>query len=243
MEQPRKTTGKRNQTLVIVPAYNEAASIEKAVRSIQDFGFDLIVVNDGSTDGTAAILQSIGAPHINLISNLGIGGAVQTGYKYAQRHGYEIAVQFDGDGQHDASYISTIIHPIIEGEANLVIGSRFIGNESEFQSSGARRSGIKMLSWALKIATGKRIHDVTSGFRAADKNTIALFADNYPTDYPEPESIAYAIAQGYSVTEVPVSMNERSGGSSSISGIDIVWYMVKVGLSILLRGTYNRRTD
>lgn len=227
--------------LLIVPAYNEAASIERTVRSIHEHGFDFVVVNDGSTDATGDILRTIDAPHIDLVCNLGIGGAVQTGYKFALEHEYDIAVQFDGDGQHNANYVEAIAQPIIDGRANLVVGSRFIGNESEFKSSGARRAGIKLLSGMLKLATGKRILDVTSGFRAADARAIELFSENYPSDYPEPESIAFATAQGLEVTEVPVSMNERTGGTSSIAGLDVVWYMLKVGLSILLRGTYRGR--
>ena len=237
------TTETSTRILLIVPAYNEADSIASTVEAIRAHGYDFVVINDGSTDTTPAILDDIGAPHVNLIHNLGIGGAVQTGYKFALEHDYDIAVQFDGDGQHDASYVAAIAQPIIDGQANLVVGSRFVGTESEFQSSGARRAGIKLLSGTLKLATGKRIRDVTSGFRAADRHTIALFADSYPSDYPEPESIAFAIAQGLTVTEVPVSMNERTGGTSSIAGLDIVWYMIKVGLSILLRGAYRGRRN
>ena len=228
--------------LVIVPAYNEGENIEAVVAKLRALPeVDFLVINDGSADNTGDLLLEMGAPHVTLCQNLGIGGAVQTGYKYAWRNGYDVAVQFDGDGQHDASYVKAIAQPIIDGQANLVVGSRFIGNESEFQSSGARRAGIKLLSGTLKLATGKRIRDVTSGFRAADKHAIALFAESYPSDYPEPESIAFAIAQGLGVSEVPVSMNERTGGTSSIAGLDVVWYMLKVGLSILLRGAYRGR--
>lgn len=230
-----------DRVLLIVPAYNESANIERVVGSIRDAGFDFVVINDGSTDNTEEILQSLDAPHVKLVNNLGIGGAVQTGYKYALEHGYDIAVQFDGDGQHDVTYVSSLIKPIVEKRANLTIGSRFVGNESEFKSSGARRAGIKLLSWTLKMATGETVRDITSGFRAADHRTIALFADTYPSDYPEPESIAFAIARGLCVEEVPVAMHERQGGTSSIAGLDVVWYMLKVGLSVLLRGSYRGR--
>lgn len=239
----QESRGTSASILLIVPAYNESENIERTVNAIRDHGLDFVVINDGSTDNTGEILRELGAPHVNLINNLGIGGAVQTGYKYARQHGYDIAVQFDGDGQHDASYVNAIAQPIIDGKANLVVGSRFVGNESEFQSSAARRAGIKLLSWTLKVATGKKIYDVTSGFRAADKHAIALFAENYPSDYPEPESIAFAMAQGLGVSEVAVSMNERIGGTSSIAGLDVVWYMLKVGLSILLRGAYRGRRN
>lgn len=230
-----------NRVLLIIPAYNESANIEKVVASVREHGHDFIVINDGSTDDTEAILMRIKAPHVSLVCNLGIGGAVQTGYKYACEHGYDYAVQFDGDGQHDAGYVEALVEPLVSGRANLSIGSRFVGDESEFKSSGARRAGIKLLSWTLRMATGKMVRDITSGFRAADRRTIELFSANYPSDYPEPESIAFALAQGLSVEEVPVAMHERQGGSSSIAGVDVVWYMVKVGLSVLLRGSYRGR--
>lgn len=229
------------RVLLVVPAYNESASIERTIDSIRAHGYEFVVINDGSTDDTEEILCRIGAPHIELVQNLGIGGAVQTGYLYARDNGYDVAVQFDGDGQHDAGYVEDLVEPIIAGRANMTIGSRFVGNESEFKSSLARRAGISLLSGTLKLATGKRVKDVTSGFRAIDSSVIALFAGNYPGDYPEPESIAYALAHGYAVEEVPVAMHERAGGKSSIAGLDIVWYMVKVGMSVLLHGSYGAR--
>ena len=232
------TAGKR--VLVVVPAYNEEANIEKTVDSLRERDYSFIVVNDGSRDGTEEALIESGIPHIHLIRNLGIGGAVQTGYRYARDHGYDIAVQFDGDGQHDADYIDRLIEPIVVGSANMSIGSRFVGAESGFRSSAPRRLGINILSGALKLATGKRIRDVTSGFRAVDSTLIDLFAENYPEDYPEPESIAFAIGNGCVVEEVPVAMHERKGGESSIAGFDIVWYMLKVGPSVLLRGSYGK---
>lgn len=227
--------------LLVVPAYNEAANIERTVKSIREQGYSFVVINDGSNDDTEAILRRIGAPHVQLVQNLGIGGAVQTGYKYARDNGFDIAVQFDGDGQHDAGYVAQLVEPILEGRANMTIGSRFVGDESEFKSSFARRVGINLLSGTLKFATGKRVRDVTSGFRAIDADVINLFAESYPGDYPEPESIAYAIGNGFVVEEVPVAMHERLGGESSIAGLDVVWYMVKVGMSVLLRGSYGTR--
>ncbi len=186
-------------------------------------------------------MQQRGIPHICLVHNLGIGGAVQTGYKYALQNNYDIAIQFDGDGQHDAGYIEALIKPLQDGDANIVVGSRFVGEESDFKSSGMRRVGIKLLSGMLKIATGQRIKDVTSGFRAIDSRGIELFANSYPSDYPEPESIAFAIAHGLKVEEVPVAMHAREGGTSSIGGLRAVWYMIKVGISIILRGAYRNR--
>ena len=150
------------RVLLIVPAYNESSNIEHVVASIREAGYDFIVINDGSTDDTEEVLKRLNVLHVQLVKNLGIGGAVQTGYKYALSHNYDIAVQFDGDGQHDATYVSDLIEPLVQGEANLSIGSRFVGNESEFKSSGARRAGIKLLSWTLKMATGETVRDITS---------------------------------------------------------------------------------
>lgn len=228
------------KALVIIPAYNEAANIERTVDSLQG-RYDYIVINDGSTDSTEVILKEKRFPHVELVRNLGIGGAVQTGYKFAHLNGYDIAIQFDGDGQHDAGYIAKLIEPIESGRADIVIGSRFVGEESEFKSSGARRVGIKILSSLLKLATGQRVKDVTSGFRAVNARGIELFAENYPSDYPEPESIAMSIVNGLTVEEIPVAMHARTGGVSSIGGFNTVWYMVKVGLSIMLRGSYRNR--
>jgi glycosyltransferase involved in cell wall biosynthesis len=222
--------------LLIVPAFNEQDSIIEVVQTIERSGYSYLVVNDGSTDSTSQLLEEANASHVNLVENLGIGGAVQTGYKYALRNGYQIAVQFDGDGQHDISYVDKLIQPILAGKADISVGSRFVGSESAFRSSFARRVGIKILSGLLKITSGSYVYDVTSGFRAVNRKTMAAFARSYPIDYPEPESLAYALARGFKVAEVPVAMHERLGGTSSISGLGSMYYMVKVGLSILIAG-------
>ena len=172
-----------------------------------------------------------------MIRNLGIGGAVQTGYKYALENGYDIAVQYDGDGQHDVNYVKNIIEPIEKGKANMVIGSRFIDNSSSnFKSTAARRMGINLISFVIKLKTKKKIYDTTSGFRAADKLTIKHFVENYPTEYPEPISTVSIINNNLIVTEIPVSMKERVGGKSSISSWKNVYYMVNVFMSILIVG-------
>lgn len=224
------------EVLLIVPAFNEQDSIREVIRTIEGSGYAYLVVNDGSTDATAQLLEEMNASHVNLVENLGIGGAVQTGYKYALRQGYRIAVQFDGDGQHDVSYVDKLIEPILLDQADIVVGSRFVGSESAFRSSFARRMGIRILSGLLKLTSGSYVHDVTSGFRAVNRKAMAVFARSYPIDYPEPESLAYALARGFKVAEVPVAMHERSGGSSSISGLGSMYYMIKVGLSILISG-------
>lgn len=226
--------------IIIVPAYNEEANIERVVNTIRSAGYDYVVINDGSTDGTEEILRRIGARHVQLVLNLGIGGAVQTGYLYALRNGYGVAVQFDGDGQHDIGSVAQVVDAVHAG-ADIALGSRFVGDMSEFKSSFARRMGIGMLSQAILLATGVRLYDVTSGFRACGQRALRLFAESYPSDYPEPESLAYAVSSGLKVVEVPVKMHERLGGKSSIGGFDALWYMVKVGLSVLLRGSYLTR--
>jgi hypothetical protein len=227
--------------LLIIPAYNEEANILKTYKAIENYNkknstnYDVIVINDGSKDATEKILVDNKINHIKLIQNLGIGGAVQTGYKYALENNYDIAVQFDGDGQHDVSYVKTITKPIITGNANMVIGSRFIDdNSSEFKSSFSRRIGITLISFVIKIKTGKKIYDTTSGFRAVDKNIIELFAKNYSTEYPEPISTVEVINNKFKIEELPVSMNERTGGKSSITSWKSAYFMINVFLSILL---------
>lgn len=229
--------GQSKDIILIVPAYNEEANIVHVIGSLRESGYAFVVINDGSTDATGALLDELNAPHVDLVENLGIGGAVQTGYKYALAHGYKIGIQFDGDGQHDVRYVDNLIQPLLNGEADIAVGSRFAGNESEFKSSLARRAGITLLSFTLKAISGKTIKDVTSGFRAANERAMQLFARSYPADYPEPESLAYAFAHGLTAAEVPVAMHERSGGESSIAGLDTVYYMVKVSISILISGS------
>lgn len=225
------------RTIAIVPAFNEEESILAAVRDLRENApfVDVLVVNDGSSDGTSRLLEENNVDHIDLIRNLGIGAAVQTGYKYALKEGYDIAIQFDGDGQHSAKYIADLVEPILNGDADLVVGSRFKGDKEGFKSSPLRRLGITILSGVLKLASTNKIEDVTSGFRAADKKVISLFANYYPDDYPEPESLALVARKGLRVSEVPVSMNERIGGVSSINKMDSVYYMIKVTLAILIQ--------
>ncbi|MGJ0961525.1 glycosyltransferase family 2 protein [Faecalicoccus pleomorphus] len=230
--------------LLIIPAYNEELNILKTYKSIIDYNsqhdsnYDVIVINDGSRDHTEEILVENNIPHIKLIHNLGIGGAVQTGYKYALLHNYDIAIQFDGDGQHDVNYIQSIISPIIHNKADMVIGSRFVeGSTSEFKSTRARQMGIKVISCFINLLTKKKIYDVTSGFRAINRSLITQFAMDYPLEYPEPISTTTILKQGKTVDEVPVKMKERLRGVSSIRSWKNVYYMINVLLSILIIGT------
>lgn len=225
------------KTLLIIPAYNEEENILNTCNKIKKFNneLDFIVINDGSKDNTLKILQQNNINHINLINNLGIGGAVQTGYKYAYENNYDIAIQFDGDGQHDVNYVPNICTPIVEGQANMVIGTRYLDKtSSQFQSTFMRRFGSNIISFFIKTCTHKKITDPTSGFRAVDKSIIEEFAKEYPTEYPEPESTVCMLCKGYKVTEVPVSMNERQGGTSSIRFLKSADYMIKVVLAIII---------
>lgn len=222
-----------SKVLLIVPAYNEESSILDVARSIEAAGHDYLIVNDGSTDGTLRILREHHLNHLNLTNNLGIGGAVQAGHRYAYENGYDIDIQIDGDGQHDVSYVPRLVEAI-EAGADLAIGSRFVERSDGFQSTRLRRLGIRWLSFWIKLCSGKRIYDVTSGFRATGARAIKLFCTYYPSDYPEPESIVYARNAGLSVAEVPVAMHERQGGSTSIGGLKSIYYMVSVTLSILI---------
>ncbi len=231
------------KVLLIIPSYNEEENVlnnyKRIVKHNEKYktNYDVIIVNDGSKDKTEEICKENNIPYISLIHNLGIGGAVQTGYKYAYEHGYDVAVQFDGDGQHDVRYVENIIKPLKDKKADMVIGSRFIDkSSSEFKTSRARRIGIKLISFFIKIITKKKIYDTTSGFRAVDKKLIERFANNYPVEYPEPVSTTEVLRLGYRVEEIPVSMNERENGVSSIKAWKNVYYMINVILSIIIIG-------
>lgn len=231
----------KKKILIIIPAYNEEDCILKTYKKIVEYNkknrtcYDVLVINDGSKDNTETILRKNNIPHIQLIQNLGIGGAVQTGYKYAYENDYDIAVQFDGDGQHDVSCIERIINPIINEKANLVIGSRFVEKDDDnFKSTFARRIGINIISFFIKLLTGKKIYDPTSGFRAVDKKVMKLFANNYPTEYPEPVSEVSVLKKNILIQEVSVKMHERQGGQSSIHAWKNAYYMINVTISMFV---------
>jgi glycosyltransferase, group 2 family len=223
------------KVLLIIPAYNEAENIEKVINNIvQNYPqYDYVIVNDGSRDDTEEICLKNHYQVLNLPLNLGIGGAVQTGYRYALKNHYDIAIQIDGDGQHDIAYVEKLIEPIISGRADITIGSRFIEREG-FQSSVTRRMGISLLSGLIHVLCLKKVRDVTSGFRAVNEKFIKIYAENYPSDYPEPEAIVAAIMHRGRIEEVPVIMKERMAGNSSINLKRSVYYMVKVTLAILV---------
>lgn len=221
--------------LIIIPAYNESENIVKTVNAIKENakGFDYVIINDCSTDKTRDICEENHFNIINLPINLGIGGAVQTGYRYAYEEGYDIAVQVDGDGQHDPHFLNRMVEYLESSGSDMVIGSRFINKEG-FQSSGARRIGIKYFTILIQALTGKKITDPTSGLRMVNRGIIEIFAYDYPKDYPEPESVVTVLRRRKKVEEIPVIMKAREGGVSSISPKKSVYYMLKVSLAILI---------
>ncbi len=219
--------------LIIIPVYNEEHSIEKVISKLNEHVpyVDYIIVNDCSKDNTVSVCQKNGFNYISLPVNLGIGGGVQAGYLYAAQHYYDIAVQMDGDGQHDEKYLDNILQPIIEDQADIVIGSRFILKQG-FQSSRLRRTGINFLSSLIKVCSGTSVKDVTSGFRAVNKKFIKIYSEEYSQDYPEPEAIIAGAFHKGRIKEVPVIMHERESGSSSIRSWKTVYYMIKVTIAI-----------
>jgi hypothetical protein len=221
--------------LAILPAWNEERSLPAVLAAIRAAvpSADLCVVDDGSTDATARVAAAHGATVLRIPVNLGIGGAVQAGYLHALEQGHDVAVQIDADGQHDPAWLDALLAPLRAGAADVVIGSRFL-ERAGFQSTLVRRAGIRYLAWFLRLRCGARVTDPTSGFRAAGRRAIALFARNYPSDYPEPEAIALATRAGLRVAEVPVKMAERAHGSSSITAARTLYYLVKVSLALLL---------
>ncbi len=219
----------------IVPAYNEARSLPRLAEALRARApaVDVCLVDDGSADDTARIAATLGWTVLRLPMNLGIGGAVQAGYLWAWERGYDVAVQIDGDGQHDPAYLDALVAPIREGAADVVIGSRFLARDG-FQSTALRRAGIRYLAAFLRLRCGARVTDPTSGFRAANRDGIELFARYYPSDYPEPEAIALARRAGLRLAEVPVRMSERAHGASSITTLRSFYYLVKVSLALVL---------
>lgn len=223
---------------IIIPCFNEESNVLQLSNEIEKTIFSLpievkpIFINDCSTDNTKLILEKNNLNHINLSVNLGIGGAVQTGFKYALRNGFDIAIQMDGDGQHPPSELEKIILPIYTNEADVSIGSRYINKEG-FQSSALRRIGINYFKWFNKLLTGITIYDSTSGYRALNRKALEVVSDYYPDEYPEPEAIILYSINKLKIKEVAVIMRERQGGESSIRAYKTIYYMIKVTLSTL----------
>jgi glycosyltransferase involved in cell wall biosynthesis len=226
--------------IAIVPALNEEETVGRVIDEIRAFdpGFDIVVVDDGSVDRTSEVAAERGAYVLKLPFNLGIGGAVQTGYRFAFERGYDLAVQIDGDGQHDPQELPKILEPVLADEADLCVGSRFAGN-TVYRSSFARRVGIRIFASVVSAVVRQKVTDTTSGFRAVNRKGISLFAADYPHDYPEVEATVMCVKHRLRLREVPVEMRERGGGSSSITAFRSVYYMTKVLLAIFV-GLFRR---
>lgn len=236
--------------LLIIPAYNESEGIVDNINTIKKYikncpyNLEYVVINDGSTDNEEEILKDNNINHIELIQNLGIGGAVQTGYMFAKENGYDIAVQFDGDAQHDIHSLPNLIEPVLRDEVDFTVGSRFLDeSNSEFKSSKLRQLGIKILSNLIYITSKIKIKDVTSGYRAGNKKVIEQFVKRYPRQYPEPESYMHLFAKNIRVKEVGARMFERTTGESSINMIKGINYMISVSLSIIASSLIGRETE
>ena len=221
--------------LVIIPAYNEEQTITGVCNEIRKKApeYDIVVINDCSTDSTAALCRADGIRVIDLKVNLGIGGAMQTGYRYALKKGYDIAVQVDGDGQHNPFYIEAMFKTLVTEGADMVTGSRFL-EAAGYKSTRLRRLGIRYFSFLIRSLTGQTVTDPTSGFRLVGRRYIEEFSRNYPRYYPEPESIVRVLKQGGRLVEIPVRMRQRAGGVSSISLRSAVSYVIRVTAAILL---------
>jgi glycosyltransferase involved in cell wall biosynthesis len=226
-------TGER--VLIIVPAHNEADALPAVLADLRAAvpAYEVVVVNDGSVDGTGEIARRAGYRVLDMAFNLGIGGAVQAGFKYAAERGYDIAVQMDADGQHLADQIELLLAPVRAGDCDLCIGSRFLG-ETPYDGSALRRAGTRYLSGVCALVTRQHITDATSGFRAYGPRAVRYLASYYPADYPEPETIVLLNRRRMTIREVAVRMRARQGGRSSISGLSTVYYMAKVSLSLFL---------
>jgi hypothetical protein len=221
--------------VAIVPAFDEEGSIARVVDELRAFDgeLEIVVVDDASSDRTAEVARSRGAHVLRLPFNLGIGGAVQTGFRYAFEHGFDLAVRVDGDGQHDPGELGAVLEPLLSGDADVVVGSRFIGGDG-YRSSRSRRIGIRLLAGIVSLLTRQRITDPTSGFQSANRRAIRLFAADYPHDYPEAEAAVMVFKHRLRLREVPVTMRARETGRSSITAVRSIYYMVKVVLALFI---------
>jgi glycosyltransferase involved in cell wall biosynthesis len=226
---------------VIMPAFNEAGNIERSVREVREAmpHADVIVINDGSTDDTARVARAAGAAVLDLPHNLGIGGAVQTGYKFATEHGYSIVARLDGDGQHDPRQLAQLLEPVLRGEVDIAIGSRFVnqggtGDGETYRASRLRGVGIVYFARLVSLIIQQRVTDTTSGFQVCNASVARFFSRNFPCDYPEVEAIAVLGRMGYRIREVPVQMRRRLAGQSSLTPLRSAYYVLKVTISLLI---------
>ncbi len=226
--------------LIVIPAFNEEATLRDVILGVRRAlpQADILVVNDGSTDSTATIARGEGVVVLDHPYNMGIGATMQTGFLYASREGYDLAVQTDGDGQHDPKSLPEMIRPIVERKCNLVIGSRYL-SKGGFKSTLLRQLGIRFFTSLLWVFIGKKVTDPTSGFRAMDRRVIELFSEEYPADYPEVEALLSVHKAGLTFQEVQTTMRNRQGGTSSIGALSALYYMVKVTFAIAI-GLFRR---
>lgn len=226
----------QERLVAVVPAWNEEGAIGGVVDEIKAFdaAATVVVVDDASTDETARVAEAHGAVVLQLLFNVGIGGAVQTGFRYARDEGYEVAVRLDGDGQHDASELGKLLAPIRSRTADLVIGSRFVDPGGRYRPPFARRMGIRVFALLVSVLGGQKVTDTTSGFVALSRTGIELFAVEYPHDYPEVEATLVALRSGLRLTQVQVDMRERQTGTSSITFLRSLYYIVKVSLALIV---------
>jgi hypothetical protein len=227
--------------IAIVPAYNEEGCVAQVIDEIREFDWEMqiVVVDDGSLDRTAEVARARGVHVLKLPFNLGIGGSVQTGFRYAWENGYQLAVRVDGDGQHDPSQLGAVLEPVLAGEADICVGSRWRERGDGYRSTATRRIGIRILAGTVSLLTRQRVTDPTSGFQALNRKAITLFAADYPHDYPEVEALVMLIRHRLRLKEVAVQMRPRAAGRSSIRTFGSVYYMVKVLLALFV-GTFRR---
>jgi glycosyltransferase involved in cell wall biosynthesis len=227
--------------IAIVPAYNEAGAVGGVIDELRtyDATLDVVVIDDASVDNTSAVAREHGAHVLRLPFNLGIGGAVQTGFRYAFENGYDYALRVDGDGQHDPAQLDVVFAPVLAGEVDIAVGSRYLERGDGYRSSATRRIGIRILAGTVSFLTRQRITDPTSGFQALNRKAITLFAADYPHDYPEVEALVLLLRHRLRLREVPVAMRPRAAGQSSIRALSSVYYMVKVLLALFV-GSFRR---
>lgn len=231
-----------------MPAYNEADSVRGVVEKVKENapGTEVVVINDGSSDKTQQQAELAGARVLSLPFNLGIGGAVQTGLKYAYRRGYDVAVEVDADGQHDPVYIPMLVDKLLSDNLDMVIGSRFVTNTT-YHSSWLRLIGIRLFSLLIKLVTGERIYDSTSGYRAYNRRALEFLSRRYPTDFPEPESIVMLLNAGFSIDEVPTTMSRRQAGKSVVGNSDVTsraaYFVVSNAIAILVSSLKVKRSN
>jgi hypothetical protein len=220
--------------LLILPAHNEASNLPRVIPEARAAapGFDMVVIDDGSRDDTAAVAAGLGAEVVSLPVNLGYGGAVQTGFRYAVEHGYDLAVVMDSDGQHDPAGIYLLADTVLSGQADVAIGSRFRGRMA-YHQPWVKRAGMRLFAWTVSRITRREVTDPTSGFQALNRDALRFFAyDNYPVDYPDADTLLVLHYAGFRVVEVPVTMRERLSGVSMHSGWKPFYYVLKMWLAI-----------